>query len=41
MLRTPAYFDAFMGTLPQAVALRKEHRDLLERNQALAGASTV
>ena len=38
MLRTPAYFDAIVGTLPQTVALRKEHRDLLERNQALASA---
>ena len=41
MLRTPAYFDAFMGSLPQTVALRKEHRDLLERNQALAGACSA
>lgn len=37
MLRTPDYFDAFFGTLPQTIALYKEHEAALKANQEVAG----
>lgn len=33
MLRSPAYFDAFFGTLPQTMAMYKEHEELLKANE--------
>lgn len=36
MLRSPDYFDAFFGTLPQARALYEEHAELLRANKELA-----
>lgn len=38
MLRSPAYFDAFFGTLPQTLAMYKEHEELLKANEELVGA---
>lgn len=37
MLRSPAYFDAFFGTLPQTLAMYKEHEELLKANEELTG----
>ena len=37
MLRSPAYFDAFFGTLPQTTTLYKEHQDLLISNEQVTG----
>ena len=37
LLRSPAYFDAFFGTLPQTLAMHKEHEELLKANEELVG----
>lgn len=41
MLRSPAYFDAFFGTLPQTLAMFKEHEELLKANEELTGELTA
>lgn len=38
-LRSPAYFDALFGTLPQAKAMYDEHEQHLVRNEQATGAS--
>lgn len=37
ILRSPAYFDAFFGTLPQTMAMYKEHEELLKANLEVTG----
>lgn len=39
LLRNPAYFDAYFGTLPQVLALEKEHEEQLHRNIEMSGMS--
>lgn len=39
LLRNPAYFDAFVGTLPQVTELEQEHERHLRQNVQTAGKS--
>lgn len=37
MLRSPDYFDAFFGTLPQTRAIYAAHEQALRQNRELTG----